>query len=49
MNTKKAVGILIYILGVFLLGEFAGPDFKSSLLLMFGVLGMILGWDLIDA
>ncbi len=47
MNTKRWVGALIYVLGVFLLSEFAG-DFKSSLLLMFGVLGMIAGWELID-
>ncbi len=47
MNRKKVIGSLVYLLGVILLGIFT-DDFKSSLLLSFGVLAMIAGWELMD-
>ncbi len=47
MNRKKVIGSLVYLLGVILLGIFT-DDLKSSLLLNFGVLAMIAGWELMD-
>ena len=47
MNTNKVIGGLIYISGLILLAVFT-DDWKDSALLMFGIGGMIAGWELMD-
>ena len=47
MNTKKVIGTLVYILGVILLTAFA-DNWADAFLLIFGVLAMVQGWELMD-
>ena len=51
MNTKKVIGAIIFLLGLILLGEFTSvftDDIKTSILLNLGVLGMIVGNELMN-
>ncbi len=47
MNKKKVIGSLIFLFGALLIGT-STDDWKDGMLLYFGILGMIAGWDLAD-